>query len=250
MFFLLRQLRRLELRKRTGRYFLYAIGEIVLVVVGILIALAINNWNEERKQEKQRRELIESLITDFTTNVERLEESVSLVKRYHADIIEFLKVSAGEIEGLSAGETRALASSTQYQVIFQPAIGSYQMALSTGTIGLLEDELLNELFLQWEQGYSHFQVAKTWGANWALGESLPKLREKLGSVHTLFDLPADKYYLPKIFELSDEEFFRFIGQKEVYGIFESRQWLLRNHETAFTNLKEAAEKILARLKAL
>lgn len=34
---------------KTGKYFKYAIGEIVLVVIGILIALQINNWNESRK---------------------------------------------------------------------------------------------------------------------------------------------------------------------------------------------------------
>ncbi|MFT4684350.1 MAG: hypothetical protein ACI9EK_001665 [Psychroserpens sp.] len=36
---------------KTGKYFKYAIGEIVLVVIGILIALSINNWNENRKNE-------------------------------------------------------------------------------------------------------------------------------------------------------------------------------------------------------
>ena len=49
MLFILRQLRRLELRKRSGRYFLYAFGEVVLIVVGILIALQIQPWNENRK---------------------------------------------------------------------------------------------------------------------------------------------------------------------------------------------------------
>ena len=37
------------MENKTGKYFKYAIGEIVLVVVGILIALQINNWNDERK---------------------------------------------------------------------------------------------------------------------------------------------------------------------------------------------------------
>ena len=36
---------------KTGKYFKYAIGEILLVVIGILIALQINNWNENRKNE-------------------------------------------------------------------------------------------------------------------------------------------------------------------------------------------------------
>ena len=40
----------LLIENKTGKYFKYAIGEIVLVVIGILIALQINNWNEARKQ--------------------------------------------------------------------------------------------------------------------------------------------------------------------------------------------------------
>jgi len=36
---------------KTGKYLKYAIGEIVLVVIGILIALSINNWNENRKSK-------------------------------------------------------------------------------------------------------------------------------------------------------------------------------------------------------
>ena len=38
-------------QNRMGKYFKYAIGEIFLVVFGILIALQINNWNENRKAE-------------------------------------------------------------------------------------------------------------------------------------------------------------------------------------------------------
>ena len=36
-------------KNKTGKYFKYAIGEIILVVIGILIALQINNWNENKK---------------------------------------------------------------------------------------------------------------------------------------------------------------------------------------------------------
>ena len=50
---------------KTGRYFKYAIGEIVLVVIGILIALQINNWNEQRKQNRNLRELYSNLLLDI-----------------------------------------------------------------------------------------------------------------------------------------------------------------------------------------
>jgi len=41
-------------KNKTGRYLKYALGEIVLVVIGILIALSINSWNENRKKEDNR----------------------------------------------------------------------------------------------------------------------------------------------------------------------------------------------------
>ncbi len=53
----------------AGRYFKYAIGEIILVVIGILIALQINNWNENRKAKAQEvssmKEIIENLKYDI-----------------------------------------------------------------------------------------------------------------------------------------------------------------------------------------
>ncbi|QXD26434.1 hypothetical protein F7C95_08530 [Opitutia bacterium ISCC 51] len=60
----------MELKQKAGRYLLYAIGEIFLVVVGILIALQINNWNEGRKQEQQRLEVIGNLKRDFALTFE------------------------------------------------------------------------------------------------------------------------------------------------------------------------------------
>ena len=39
-------------QNKTGKYFKYAIGEILLVVIGILIALSINNWNENQQHKK------------------------------------------------------------------------------------------------------------------------------------------------------------------------------------------------------
>ena len=53
-------------KNKTGKYLKYAIGEIILVVIGILIALSINNWNENRKLQNE--EL--SLLLDVKSNLE------------------------------------------------------------------------------------------------------------------------------------------------------------------------------------
>ncbi len=57
----------LLMENKTGKYFKYAIGEIILVVIGILIALQINNWNDSRKNKIYEQEII-SLINQNLKN--------------------------------------------------------------------------------------------------------------------------------------------------------------------------------------
>ncbi|MFC3879569.1 DUF6090 family protein [Algoriphagus namhaensis] len=54
---------------KTGKYFKYAIGEIVLVVIGILIALQINNWNESNQKSKKQIELLTSLRNEINADI-------------------------------------------------------------------------------------------------------------------------------------------------------------------------------------
>ena len=57
---------------KTGKYLKYAIGEIFLVVIGILIALQVNNWNEKYKSERQFRVTLDHLYTSIKVDVEIL----------------------------------------------------------------------------------------------------------------------------------------------------------------------------------
>jgi len=55
-------------KNKTGKYLKYAIGEILLVVIGILFALQINNWNEERKVRDHESVLLRELRNEMTFN--------------------------------------------------------------------------------------------------------------------------------------------------------------------------------------
>jgi len=59
---------------KATNYVKYAIGEIVLVVFGILIALQLNNWNEERKMGIQEKAILEELDKNLQSNLEILED--------------------------------------------------------------------------------------------------------------------------------------------------------------------------------
>jgi hypothetical protein len=57
------------MENKTSKYLAYALGEIVLVVIGILLALQINNWNEKRKSVTQGEEYIRLVYNDLKTDV-------------------------------------------------------------------------------------------------------------------------------------------------------------------------------------
>lgn len=62
---------------KFSKYFKYAIGEIVLVVVGILIALQINNWNQQRLKSNQEYKLLLELRTDLEITQNELKQDIS-----------------------------------------------------------------------------------------------------------------------------------------------------------------------------
>jgi len=59
---------------KTGKYFKYAIGEIVLVVIGILIALQINNWNDARKQKNELNQYLAKISNNVQLDIKNLKE--------------------------------------------------------------------------------------------------------------------------------------------------------------------------------
>ena len=64
---------------QTRKYLLYAIGEIALVVIGILIALQINNWNEWKKDRVQEQEILTELKNTMEVNSELLKDHISVI---------------------------------------------------------------------------------------------------------------------------------------------------------------------------
>ena len=66
---------------KIKNYFFYALGEIVLIVVGILLALQINNWNADRRSAKQERQLLVSLRQNFRSNDAEIERGLTELAR-------------------------------------------------------------------------------------------------------------------------------------------------------------------------
>jgi hypothetical protein len=72
---------------RTANYLKYAIGEIILVMIGILLALQVNNWNESRKQQQLVSIYINKIINDLETDIKNID-SLMIVGQRNVKIIE------------------------------------------------------------------------------------------------------------------------------------------------------------------
>ena len=71
--------RRLIMPDNVRKYLLYAVGEILLVVIGILIALQVNNWNEERQIIAEEQRLLKNVLLALETDSAAFEYTMSLM---------------------------------------------------------------------------------------------------------------------------------------------------------------------------
>lgn len=130
---------------KFSKYFFYAIGEIILVVIGILIALQINNWNEDKKDRIQEQELLNQLQSEFKSNLEQLDQKIGMRN-------EMVSASLKLIRYLDYPETRHSDSISKYIGItvlaptFDPIVNDIN---SSGRIQLLKNTRLKEKLSLW-----------------------------------------------------------------------------------------------------
>jgi len=82
---------------RTGKYLKYAIGEIVLVMIGILLALQVNNWNQQKILEKQSQQVLLHLREEIKESKTELEEAKEYLQQRVDQRLEYLNSSNQDI---------------------------------------------------------------------------------------------------------------------------------------------------------
>jgi len=99
MFHFLRHLRqRLLTENRFSKYLLYATGEIILVVMGILIALQINTWNQERISKDKEVKILKELRSDLLTNRVIVQTTIDVLEKTNIRIVQLMDYFDGKLE--------------------------------------------------------------------------------------------------------------------------------------------------------
>jgi hypothetical protein len=130
---------------KTGKYFKYAIGEIVLVVIGILIALGINNWNEHRKQKLEEKIILAQLHIEFNSNLKQLNQKIELKKEIINSALKLFKYIDFEELRNKDSIDYYLARTIPYTT-FDPIVN--EIALSN-QLNLLQNDSLKQKLTYW-----------------------------------------------------------------------------------------------------
>lgn len=131
---------------KTTSYIKYAIGEIVLVMIGILLALQVNNWNEELKKNELRTKYLSSLVEDlkkdtalianqyrfYAKDTTRINGQITRIKNNMSSIDTLKKIARYEFE-------------TDFQLISSFSNKTYLTLINTGDIDLFDTWLVEEL---------------------------------------------------------------------------------------------------------
>ena len=119
------------------KYVLYAVGEILLVMVGILLALQVNNWNERRKKEQAEIQLYSKILSDLNSELAVIENKIYHLKSHQNLHFQLYKESRGQAEYDPTTNYKDLYTYSPAKLFFQEN--------HSQSLPLLEDEETHNL---------------------------------------------------------------------------------------------------------
>ena len=124
---------------KFSKYLLYAVGEIILVVIGILIALWINTWNQNRLQDIEELKSLKFLKAEFEGNLLKLDKNRNLHKTRLSAVNELLFT---DFSNSSLDKIDSLYKTSFYSWTYNPSFSSYNSIVSSGKMDKFSNDSL------------------------------------------------------------------------------------------------------------
>ncbi len=136
---------------KTARYFKYAIGEIILVVIGILIALQINNWNSQRHEKNQELLILTSLKANFIENLETLSKAKSdITEVYTASLKLLTLIHPTEINYTNEVVDNLIGQILNYYT-WDPTTGAIDQVINSDQFNLIQNKAIKIKISNWSR---------------------------------------------------------------------------------------------------
>ena len=156
---------------RPLKYMRYAIGEIVLVVIGILIALQINNWNEERKERKIENLILQDLKTEF-------KENLTDAKRVYDGNLQIFHAME-HIQKITSNQDykNTQIDTLMYDVFdwfdYTPKPGASNNLINSGNLSIIKNRELRSLLTIWSGVVAELEDDEVLAVNYSHNHIIP-----------------------------------------------------------------------------
>ncbi len=147
-------------KNKTGKYFKYAIGEIILVMVGILLALQVSNWNSDRKDRISERKLLGNIHRDFITNKVNFDSLKVVTFRSKAaldSMVSLFPIDRDTVKQKAFHKQRKLVR----EIIYNAYSSSVESVINSNALQLIQDEELQEYLVSWKDVLLDYQEEET-----------------------------------------------------------------------------------------
>ena len=221
---------------KTSRYLKYAIGEIILVVIGILIALQINNWNQQRIENKKEVELLIGLLDEFQYNLGTLEEGIIINEKVTQACVALTQmIRSGTINKETKRVDEFLVTLGNFQS-FDARTGISGEIVNSGKLSILKNDILRTQLGNWLTLLRDSEEDLLFRSDHYTMNLMPFLMKRfpLANGELTKKLPFDKNnYLKTYTEKSPFEY--NLSEKDLME-FENQVWHHKhNHDYVFIN---------------
>jgi oligoribonuclease NrnB/cAMP/cGMP phosphodiesterase (DHH superfamily) len=168
------------MENKTGKYLKYAIGEIVLVMIGILLALQVNNWNESRKQHYEETALLRTMRTDFEIKNKQLLQEYEYNKKLHDISSQFIMSQLNHQK-----DTFAIEEVLYFGDYFPVSthINSLDVALEGNTVNIIRSDSLVDMFRKLKADFVNLEIDKAYLDEFWNSNLIPYFQESGLSIH-------------------------------------------------------------------
>lgn len=148
---LFRKLRqRVLLQNNFTRYIVYALGEIVLIVIGILIALGINNWNKNNQAKDREAFYLSGLQTEFERSKTKLKTLIEVNQLNYNEAKKIASFITEETPLTEAQLSELLFQSFSYEIAYNPNNSLLNELIGSGGLQDISSPQLRKHLTNWE----------------------------------------------------------------------------------------------------
>ncbi len=188
-----RQIRQQSLKEnKTSKYLKYAIGEIVLVVIGILIALSINNWNQDRTNRTEEQNYYKNIQRQLNEDKNGIEGNIDYNSSFLAQFLYAIEIIEKN-DRSSIDSLAKISLNLQKSSDFHRQSNIYQAMVNSGEIKLLKNQKIVERLQHLEEIYIYINKLEETHSQAVMTFVVPNIVSSI-KVHSMSVENAEKMY--------------------------------------------------------